>query len=717
MFYHDMEIFMNKKYELHTLCEFPEEDSLNQIRRCLEEGADINLIDDEGETALGYAIKAKAVDVVRYLLENKANPNLSRPDVFPPLVWAAIMDSNDSIKLTSILLEHPKTNVNQHGLSQVTALYTAAEIGNAELVALLIEKEASPINALINNSVYSPLLIAICNQHSLIAVNLLHYFPKLMNQKGTEGNIYPLHQAAATGLTDVVDVLLDKGADIDSLWVEEKVTPLYLAAQKGHDEIVLKLMKKGADYKKTERRDTIGKKIIPLHTSGLFGHVGVVELLLNYSYTLDELTYALNSIYCAMMQCRDYKLRQKIYMCSELIKNEVTKFPTSKVLTLDDHVVASSWEKSFTTLFSKNACSEDKFPSDKDSAIRYALSSMYELLKNPKLCISYVQHLSAELEQLWQQEHEGQPFPKFDSNSVELWAHQGLLWPIPKEEDYQCIKKFSLLDSLLLDKLKQYGMGEEQSKWTGFIPENKSNPLLLNNAFFTENRRTINGLFHGNMHNIQRVILLLAMEADDIPLTYTMKDGQAGKLEPKEVFSALVRTDISFSKQQAVLWGRLMDSASEYYVSFTAPHCLHSLLLTHNAFSGTLQNYMLFSFCKNYIKMRQLYNHVYGAEHTNKTLCHELSKLKLELFSGLPEFAIQMDEKKVLREVKKIDAAQEKEAKEWSILSKNHKPLKESTIRYSPYLKRQFYLFNDKKTGEQEQWPLGSNGTETLVKK
>jgi hypothetical protein len=253
-----------------------------------------------------------------------------------------------------------------------------------------------------------------------------------------------------------------------------------------------------------------------------------------------------------------------------------------------------------------------------------------------------------------------------------------------------------------LDKLKQYGMGEEQLKWTGFIPEDKSNPLLLNNAFFTENRRTISGLFHGNMHNIQRVLMLLAMEAGDIALTYTMDDGQPGKLEPKEVFSAFVRTDIFFSNQQSVLWGRLVDQASENHISFTFPHCLHSLLLTNNALSGPLQDYMLFSFCSHFIKMRQLYNHVYGTDHINKTLCHELSKLKLEIFSGLPEFAIQMNDKKVLAEVKKIDEPHEKVV-DWSISATQHKPLKEPTAHYSAYLKKQFCFFIDKKTEEQEQ--------------
>jgi ankyrin repeat protein len=690
---------MNEKYELHTLCQFPKEDSLVLIRRCLDQGVNINLIDDKHETALSYAIKAKALDLVRYLLENKANPNLSTSDVYPPLVWAAKLDSKYSTTFTSTLLEYPETNVNQYGAGQITALYIAAQMGHVALLALLIEKGASPINAVINNNVRSPLWAAIYNKHNLIAEKLIHHFPKLINQSGGAQNIYPLHQAARDGLIHVVDVLLNNGAEINSYSLE--VTPLFLAAQNGHDEIVEKLIKKGAGYTLSQKMGADGRILIPLCMAGCFGHVKVVELLLNYKHTYNELTRALSSVFNTMMQCRGFELRQEIHKCSELIKNEVSKFPASKVLTLDDSV-AIDWDESFTLLFLKGPSSKDKFPSDKDSAIRHALSSMHRLLRNPKSCIPYLKYLSSELEQSWQQEHEGKFFPKFDFNNIEFWIHQGHLWPVPKDENYQGIKKFSLLDSILLDKLKQYGMGEEQLKWTGFIPEDKSNPLLLNNAFFTENRRTISGLFHGNMHNIQRVLMLLAMEAGDIALTYTMDDGQPGKLEPKEVFSAFVRTDIFFSNQQSVLWGRLVDQASENHISFTFPHCLHSLLLTNNALSGPLQDYMLFSFCSHFIKMRQLYNHVYGATHTNKTLCHELSKLKLEIFSGLPEFAIQMDERKVLTEVEKIDEKQKK-VTGWSILAKHYKPLKEPTAHYSTYLKKQLCLFSDKKIARQEQ--------------
>jgi ankyrin repeat protein len=690
---------MNQKYELHNLCQFPQHGTIRQIQRCLEQGADINSLNDKGAPALVYAIKAKAVDVVRYLLDNKANPNFSSLNLYLPLVGAVVMDSTESIELTSTLLAYPETDVNQYGAKRVTALYVAAQIGNAALVALLIEKGARPINVFVNSNYQSPLYIALHNKYCLIAEKLIHHFPDLVNHPDALG-FYPLHQAAQHGLTHLVDVLIEKEANIH-VCVEDKITPLYFAAQNGHAGIVFTLIEKGAKYRQIGNKFENGDLIIPLQIAGMYGHIEVVKLLLNYPHNSNELVRSLDYTFGTMMRCRDFKQRQKIHECSELIKKEINKLPATEVLTLDDYD-AIDWEESFTILFSKIASNEDKFPNDKDSAIRYALASMHRLLRNPRSCAPYLKHLSSDLEHYWQTDHAGQSFPKFDSTRFELWAHQGLLWPIPTDENHQYIKKFSLLDNMLLDKFQQYGMGAEQSKWTGFIPEDKSNPLLLSNVFFTENRRTINGLFHGNVHNIQRVILLLAIEAGDIPLTYTKTGGQMGRLEPKEVFSAFVRTDIFFSEEQEVLWGEIMDSANEYNVSFTYPYCLHSLLLTNNAFSGTLQDYMLFSFCNNFIKMRQLFNHVYGTTYTNKTLCDELSKLQLHLFSGLPEFAIQMDKKKVLSEVKKIDEMPE-EVKSWSILAKYYGTLKGPAARYGSYLNKQSCFFKNKEAREQEQ--------------
>ena len=52
----------------------------------------------------------------------------------------------------------------------------------------------------------------------------------------------PLHAAALTGQTEAVELLIDKGADLNAE-NENGVTPLQMAAQQGHPAIVELLQK------------------------------------------------------------------------------------------------------------------------------------------------------------------------------------------------------------------------------------------------------------------------------------------------------------------------------------------------------------------------------------------------------------------------------------------------------------------------------------------
>jgi ankyrin repeat protein len=56
----------------------------------------------------------------------------------------------------------------------------------------------------------------------------------------------PLHQAAARGHKEVVELLIAKGADVNAK-AENGVAPLHVAAGAGHKEIAELLIAKGAD--------------------------------------------------------------------------------------------------------------------------------------------------------------------------------------------------------------------------------------------------------------------------------------------------------------------------------------------------------------------------------------------------------------------------------------------------------------------------------------
>jgi len=67
-----------------------------------------------------------------------------------------------------------------------------------------------------------------------------------VNAKGPNAGLTPLHRAAYYGLKEIVELLLDKGADVNA---KEEVgwTPLHYAAAMSHKAIAELLLDKGAD--------------------------------------------------------------------------------------------------------------------------------------------------------------------------------------------------------------------------------------------------------------------------------------------------------------------------------------------------------------------------------------------------------------------------------------------------------------------------------------
>lgn len=97
--------------------------------------------------------------------------------------------------------------------------------------------------------------------------------PHVVRSKDSSGYT-PLHHAAIGGHSDVVEVLLEKGAQINMTGGRGE-TALYLAASKGNAAVVELLATNGADV---NRASSDGKT--PLHKAAMAGHADTVITLL-----------------------------------------------------------------------------------------------------------------------------------------------------------------------------------------------------------------------------------------------------------------------------------------------------------------------------------------------------------------------------------------------------------------------------------------------------
>lgn len=110
------------------------------------------------------------------------------------------------------------------------------------------------------------------------ALNLLSSCPQLISTQGPRADsLPPLLDAARYGQTKLVQLLIEKGADVDT---HQPVgwTPLCFACHYGHEELVRLLLRKGAN---ASLRTQAGWT--PLMIAAAHGRVAIVRMLLSFA--------------------------------------------------------------------------------------------------------------------------------------------------------------------------------------------------------------------------------------------------------------------------------------------------------------------------------------------------------------------------------------------------------------------------------------------------
>ncbi len=237
----------------------------------IEKGVDVNMHFEGGATPLITAVNSNQPGIVKLLLSKKANPNQQEQAGLQgtPLMYAS---SRNDITIPQLLVE-AGAEINKLDINQDPAMNWATYYGNVTTMKWLISQGAdlsikskhgmpadvglrlwhadSVMEVFRHTEVNQPLSKAESKLYKAVQSNDLKATVKLLKDAGLadtkDGLGTPMLQLAAQqGNSDMVKLLLDKGADPNQM-NRVGMVPLAFAARFGHTKCVELLLKRGAD--------------------------------------------------------------------------------------------------------------------------------------------------------------------------------------------------------------------------------------------------------------------------------------------------------------------------------------------------------------------------------------------------------------------------------------------------------------------------------------
>lgn len=228
--------------------------SLDAMKLLLEKGADVNAQNQFGSTALIWSATDKAK--VELLLEHGANPNLASKRGRTPVLVAAMSDR--SAPIVRLLIDKG-ADVQAKDFLKTTALKAATFGNDSETVRLLLEAGLDPNAADLPG--LTPLMMAAGWNGNLETVKMLLAKGANVNAVSRPvmglptriapskfGNLTALIMAAPFGPPELIQTLLDAGANVNAKDVRG-MTPLMLAVATDHQDpaVIRLLLSRGAD--------------------------------------------------------------------------------------------------------------------------------------------------------------------------------------------------------------------------------------------------------------------------------------------------------------------------------------------------------------------------------------------------------------------------------------------------------------------------------------
>lgn len=170
----------------------------------------VNKFDSDGYTPLYYACSSGFIETVDLLLKNKANVNVSCADV------------------------------------NITPLYIACQNNHTEVVKSLVNKGAD-VNTKCLKENYSSLQISTENNNYEVVKCLLKSKADPNVHDNSVEKMTPLFKACSKGFSEIVELLLEHGAEPNTCCLSNNSSPLLNAVINKNYKIAMALLNHGAD--------------------------------------------------------------------------------------------------------------------------------------------------------------------------------------------------------------------------------------------------------------------------------------------------------------------------------------------------------------------------------------------------------------------------------------------------------------------------------------
>ncbi|WP_257282223.1 ankyrin repeat domain-containing protein [Endozoicomonas sp. ISHI1] len=213
------------------------EGDLDQVEKSLAEGINVNVVMNNGFTALLLASIQGHKDIAECLINAGANLNARTERGSTSLFIAAQKGHTGIVKL----LIEAKSDLNAQNNNGATALFIAVQKNNIDCVKVLVNAGADPDAALLDGTTS---LFFAAQQNDSDCVKLL-IEAKADLDACTKNDDTPLLIAAAKGNTDCVKLLIEAKADLNAR-AKSGATALFMAAQEGNTDCVKALTEAGA---------------------------------------------------------------------------------------------------------------------------------------------------------------------------------------------------------------------------------------------------------------------------------------------------------------------------------------------------------------------------------------------------------------------------------------------------------------------------------------